>query len=348
MRRRHLPAAALAAAFVAEGPAAAQPSSSPGAVALASWGSFHVGGRLVEVSGKPVREVTFSPGGVPAKVDPNGTYMAFPMYAQYMIPAQKRGTAPLLMWHGGGLTGVTWETTPDGREGFQHYFLRQGWPVYVSDAVERGRSGWSMYPDITAGEPVFLTVADPYQRFRIGDGPGSYQRGTTLPGCTFPADRASYLQFTKQNVPRWTTTDDAITAAYVALLEKVGPSVIMVHSQAGLFGWRVAQMRPDLVRALVLLEPAAVGDPEKVKALKDVPQLVVYGDNIAADARWPTIRAHGVEFAGQVRAAGGHVDVVDLPEHGIHGNSHMMMMDHNNMAVAALVQDWLAARGLWA
>lgn len=346
MHRRTLPAAAIAAAaLIVDRPARAEPET---AVSLASWGSFHVGGRLVELSGKPVRDVVFTPGGVPAKVDPNGRYMAFAMYAQYMIPTKPRAKAPLLMWHGGGLTGVTWETTPDGREGFQNYFLRRGWPVYVSDAVERGRSGWSMYPDITPGEPVFLTVANPYERFRIGNGPGSYERGTTLPGCQFPADKESYLQFTKQNVPRWTTTDDMIIAAYIALLEKVGPSVVMIHSQAGLFGWKVAQARPDLVRALVLLEPAAVGDKAQVTALKDIPQLVVYGDNISADSRWPIIRARGVEFAELVRRAGGSVDVVDLPERGIRGNSHMMMMDHNNLEVAGLIQDWLTAKGLWA
>lgn len=346
MRRRQLPRAALAVAAVATVGTTTH-AAEPGPVALASWGSFHVGGKLVELSGKPVREVVFSPGGVPAKVDPNGTYMAGAMYAQYMIPAQPRGAAPLLMWHGGGLTGVTWETTPDGREGFQHYFLRRGWPVYVSDAVERGRSGWSMYPDILKGEPVFLTIDNPYERFRIGDGPGSYARGTTLPGVTFPTDRASYLQFTKQNVPRWTTTDAMILDAYIALLEKVGPSVVMVHSQAGLFGWRAAQERPHLVRALVLLEPATVGDPAKVAALKDIPQLVVYGDNIDKDSRWPTIRGNGVKFAEAVRAAGGSVDVVDLPERGIKGNSHMMMMDRTSDQVAALAQDWLASKGLW-
>ena len=215
MHRRTLPKAALAVA-VGAGTLGGKAQAADDSVALSSWGSFHVGGRLVELSGKPIREVVFSPGGVPAKVDPNGTYMTGAMYAQYMVPARQRGAAPLLLWHGGGLTGVCWETTPDGREGFQHYFLRRGWPVYVSDAVERGRSGFSP-PDIMKGEPLYLTVKDPYERFRIGDGPGSFERGTTWPGCTFPADRASYMQFTKQNVPRWTTTDDAIVAAYIAL-----------------------------------------------------------------------------------------------------------------------------------
>ena len=106
-------------------------------------GSFHVGGRLVEISGKPVKEVTFTPGGVPAKVDPNGTYQVEQMYVQYFLPANEKGAYPLLMWHGGGLTGVTYETTPDGREGWLNYFLRKGWSVYNSDAVERGRAGWA-------------------------------------------------------------------------------------------------------------------------------------------------------------------------------------------------------------
>jgi hypothetical protein len=143
-------------------------------IALRDMGSFHVGGRLVEISGKPVKEVTFTPGGVPAKVDPNGTYQVEQMYVQYFLPANEKGAYPLLMWHGGGLTGVTYETTPDGREGWLNYFLRKGWAVYNSDAVERGRAGWAQYPDIFKSEPVFLTTANPFERFRIGDGAGSY------------------------------------------------------------------------------------------------------------------------------------------------------------------------------
>ena len=347
MQRRKLvgAGAALAAALTGRD-AVAQPAQGAEApLALADWGSFHVGGHLVEITGKPVREVVFSPGGVPARIDPNGTYMTGAMYAQYMIPAERHGAHPLMLWHGGGLTGVTYETTPDGREGWQHFFTRRGWPVYVSDAVERGRSGWSSYPDIFAGEPVFLPVNNPWERFRIGNGP--YSRGTPLPGQQFPTDHESYLNFIKQNVPRFTTTDDATVAAYVALLDRVGPSVVLVHSQGGLFGWRAAQERPELVRALVLVEPAALGLVEKVPALAKVPQLVVYGDYIDQDSRWPTIRANGIGFVERIRAAGGHVDVVDLPEMGIHGNGHMMMMDHNNAEVAAVIQGWLAARGLW-
>src|SRR5258705_13326655 len=84
--------------------------------ALRDMGSFHVGGRDVEVSGKPVKEVVFTPGGVPAKGDPNGTYGVEAMDVQYFLPAGRRGTLPLLLWHGGGLTRGTRGTTPRGRE----------------------------------------------------------------------------------------------------------------------------------------------------------------------------------------------------------------------------------------
>jgi len=85
-------------------------------ITLRDMGSFHIGGRVVEISGKPLKEVVFSAGGVPAKIDPNGLYQVEQMYVQYFLPQQRKGKYPLLMWHGGGLTGVTYESTPDGRE----------------------------------------------------------------------------------------------------------------------------------------------------------------------------------------------------------------------------------------
>src|SRR2546423_10292244 len=72
---------------------------------LRDMGSFHVGGRDVEITGKPVKEVVFTPGGVPAKVDLNGPYPVEAMYVQYFLPASRRGAVPLLMWYGAGPTG---------------------------------------------------------------------------------------------------------------------------------------------------------------------------------------------------------------------------------------------------
>jgi pimeloyl-ACP methyl ester carboxylesterase len=316
-------------------------------LALRSMGSFHIGGREAVVTGKPVQDVLLVPGSVPARIDPNGTYQVEAMYVQYAIPAEPRGAVPLLLWHGGGLTGVTWESTPDGREGWQQYFLRRGWPTYVSDAVERGRAGWAMFPDIFRGEPVFLTKNDPWERFRIGAGPGSYRTRTPLPGNQFPVE--AYDDFMRQVVPRWTTTDAAQLAAYTALVRRVGPAVVLAHSQGGMFAVRAAQAEPAQVRALVLIEPSGFGEagPEALAALRDVPVLAVYGDYIDQDARWPAIRQRGLDFYAKLREAGGSIEVVSLPERGIRGNGHLMMMDRNNQAVAQVVQDWLAARGLW-
>ena len=318
-------------------------------IALKDMGSFHVGGREVTISGKPVKEIVFTPGGVPAKVDPNGVYAVESMYVQYFVPQNPRGALPLLMWHGGGLTGVTYETTPDGREGWLNYFVKKGWTVYNSDAVERGRSGWAMYPDIFKGEPVFLTKENPFERFRIGAGAGSYNKDPAkmkvLPGNQFPTE--GYDNFTKQVVPRWTTTDNAIIAAYTELVDKVCPCVVLIHSQSGHFGQKVAQARPDKVKALVLVEPAGLGDPKQVDKLKNIPILTVYGDFIEQDSRWPTIKANQLKQLEQVRAAGGNYEVVELPKIGIKGNSHMLMMDRNNLQVADVIQGWLEKQGLY-
>jgi pimeloyl-ACP methyl ester carboxylesterase len=307
-------------------------------VTLARWGSFHVGGQRVVVAGQPMRQVQFAPGNPPTPVDPNGSYLVGGLYAQFMQPAPVRGAHPMLFWHGGGLTGVTWESTPDGRDGWQHFFLRQGWTTYVSDAVERGRSGWSMIPEQFGGAAVYLPAENPWPRFRFGP-----RMGEAFPGQQFPVE--AYDNFMRQCVPRFTTTDEPTLDAYLALLDRVGPCVLVGHSQAGQFACRAAAARPGLVKAMVLVEPAAVMQPQ---ALAGVPMLLVYGDYIQGDDRWPGMRARGGEFAAAVNAAGGQAEVFDLPAMGIHGNSHMVMMDRNSDAVAALVQSWLARRGLWA
>ena len=157
-------------------------------IVLRGMGSFHVGGRIAEISGKPVRSIVRVPGGPSSKLDPNGQYQVEQMYAQYFLPKNRKGKFPLLMWHGGGLTGVTYETTPDGREGWLNMFVRKGWDTYVSDAVERGRSGFAS-SDVWPDEPIFITYTDPFERFRIGAGEGSWDpdpaKQKLMPTCSF-------------------------------------------------------------------------------------------------------------------------------------------------------------------
>src|SRR5262245_33445543 len=139
-------------------------------IALRDMGSFHVGGRVVEITGQPIKEVVFTPGGVPAKMDPNGKYQVEQMYVQYFLPQNRKGKVPLLLWHGGGLTGATYETKPDGSQGWLTYFIRKGWDICISDAVERGRAGWT---NTFKGDAIALPQGDPWERFRIGP-PGSW------------------------------------------------------------------------------------------------------------------------------------------------------------------------------
>jgi hypothetical protein len=80
-------------------------------------GSFHVGGRAESLAGLPTKDVVFSPGAPPIKVDPNGEFEVEQMYVHYVKLAQPKARVPLLLWHGGGLSGVTWETKPDGKPG---------------------------------------------------------------------------------------------------------------------------------------------------------------------------------------------------------------------------------------
>jgi hypothetical protein len=316
-------------------------------IVLRGMGSFHVGGRIAEISGKPVREIVRQPGGPLTKLDPNGQYMVEQMYVQYFLPKHRKGKLPLLMWHGGGLTGVTYESTPDGREGWLNLFVRKGWDVYNSDAVERGRAGFAP-PDVWPSEPTFLTYADPFERFRIGDGAGSWDpdpaKRRVLPGNQFPVE--AYDNYMKQSVPRWLSTDAAIIAAYLALVDKVCPCVLLLHSQGGALGFKVAEQRPDKVKAIVAVESATAGIVAKAAALKDTPTLMIFGDYVDQHPRWATFKKIDLDYAAAVRAAGGSVDVINLPDIGIKGNSHMLMQDKNNAEIAEVIQKWLVGKGL--
>ena len=197
-------------------------TGAPAPISLAGMGSFHIGGRRVEVHGFPVSMQQLVPDGVPARFDPNGGYIVEQMYVQYFVPQPLYGKAPLLLWHGGGMTGVAYETTPDGREGWVNRFLRWGWAVYNCDAVERGRAGWPALPArLWQSDPVLIPVEHAAERFRIG-----------APDGRFPV--GALEQFGKQLAPRWTTTDEPAFKAYLQLVERVGPCVIVAHSQGAI------------------------------------------------------------------------------------------------------------------
>ncbi len=323
--------------------------AAPGGIHVKEVGSLHVGGRAITLAGLPERDVVFSPGAPPIRVNPNGDFQVEQMYAQYVRLVDPNAKYPLLMMHGGGLSGVTYETKPDGKPGWQQFFLRAGDDVYVSDAVERGRASWARFPEVFKGEPMFRTKKEAWELFRIGPN-GSYEteasKRVAHPGQQFPAD--AFDQFMRQGVPRWTTTDAATQAAYNAFVAAHCPCVIITHSQGGSFAFNMALANPDKIKAIVAVEPSGAPDPANVNiaSIKHIPHLFVWGDNLDRHPIWAKIQAAPNRYREGLAQAGATADMMELPARGLRGNTHMLMMDRNSDQVAEMIQAWLAQRGL--
>ncbi len=335
-------AAVAAATLIGCGAAAAQ-------LSVKEIGSFHIGGQEVVLEGLPTREIVFTPGAPPLRVDPNGEFETGQMYVQYVRLANPKARFPLLMWHGGGLSGVTWETKPDGKPGWQQFFLAAGHDVFISDAVERGRSGWSRYPEIYKSEPFFRAKKEGWDLFRIGPADGWSRNAAERKahaGQQFPVD--AYDQFSKQAVPRWATNDPATQAAYDQLVRRVCPCVVMVHSQGGNFGYQAALNNPDLIKGLIVVEPSGSPNPERTEfsKVKGVPHLIVFGDYLDRQALWGRLLPNQQKYFEGLKSAGVDATWFDLPRMGVTGNSHMLMMDRNSDQVAGLINDWMIAKGL--
>lgn len=312
-------------------------------LALKDMGSFFAGGRVLEISGQPVSEIDVNKrSGRKVTINPNGEYHVEHMYVQYYIPQRELGSCPLLLWHGGGMTGATYESTPDGRPGWLQYFLRCGWHTCLCDSVERGRSGWAPVDPIFAEEPPTLVPMHyMYERYRLG---ASYRERSNFENSRFPME--SFSQFSMEFVPRWTGSTEAIIAAYCALLERTGPAVILGHSQGASLAFQVAQSRPELVKALVAVEPYATGDRDQVEKFRRIPVLWVLGDHMERHPAWKESREKAYQFHQTLVDAGCPSRMLELPEVGILGNSHMLMMERNNYEIADLIQGWLVEEGL--
>ncbi|NVZ51007.1 esterase [Pseudomonas sp. B6002] len=315
-------------------------------VLLKDISSFHIGGQTVSLEGLPVSQIS-AIAGTQRTSNPNGDYQVGQMYVQSYQLEEPRARYPLLMWHGGGLTGVTWETRPDGQPGWQNFFMRRGHSTYVSDAYERGRASWPRTPELIDTEPEHRTLNQAWSMFRFGPD-NAYPQRRTFPGAQFPVDHAD--QFAKQFVARWASPQatQRAQAAYDQLVEKVCPCVILAHSQGNVFAFNAALKYPDKIKAIVALEPAAGPDPLRVDITPatKVPHLVIWGDFIDQSPLWQRYRAQSNTFLNAVRDAGGQVDLIDLPQQGIRGNSHMAMMEKNADQVAAMIQQWFDSNGL--
>lgn len=288
-------------------------------------------------------------------------------YAQYQIPANARNL-PLVMWHGGGQFSKTWESTPDGREGYQSIFLRRGWATYIIDQPRRGRAGRSTegttIPDGTPGESLTHRI------FRLGPWfPPDPM--TFFPGVQFPQDPESISQYRRQVTPNTGPGDsEVITDAVAALFEKTGPAVLITHSASGILGWQTG-IKSDNVKAIVSYEPVqfvypegeeppppgfqpAIAVPEAdFEKLTQIPIQILFGDNIGTELNgdfgndlWVLSVPAAQAFVQTINEHGGDAEVVMLPEIGIIGNTHFPFSDLNNLEIADLLSAWLKDKGL--
>ena len=147
---------------------------------LKAQGSFFVGGEKAEQTRVELGDL-----------GPEGQITVNQMYVRYMVPQGGDGNVPVVMIHGATLTGKSWETTPDGRMGWDEYFVRKGHPVYVPDQVGRGRSGFNqaVFNNVRAGTvppatlPRWLRFSDEvvWPNFRFGSKPGAPYSDSQFP-----------------------------------------------------------------------------------------------------------------------------------------------------------------------
>lgn len=324
-----------------------------GSLLIQQQGSFAAGGTVTTAPG------TFN---LHQPMVPNGqTYHGDHAYAFYQIPVNAR-KLPIVMWHGAGQFSKTWETTADGREGFQNIFLRCHYGVYLIDQPRRGDAGRSMV------ETTIKPVPDEqlwFNQFRIGLWPNYFN------GVQFAQDAQTREQFFRAMTPNTGPFDMGVVSDGVsALFDKIGPGILFTHSQGGGPGWLTA-IKNDKVKAIVAFEPGssfvfangevpapipsafdtvqgAAVPMEQFMALTRIPILILYGDNIPEQAvdlpaqdSWRARLKMARLWRDAVNRHGGEVRLIHLPEIGIHGNTHFIMSDLNNELIADLVAQFL-------
>jgi hypothetical protein len=352
--------AAASLAILTAGAAVQDSPSSPPMV-IAQQGSFLVGGTVVTNPG------TFDPRD--ADPTPAGqTVRGDHAYVQYQIPAEAR-KLPLVMWHGGGQFSKTWETTPDGREGFQNIFLRRNFSTYILDQPRSGRASRTPHLAARQAPPGPFGEQAIFSRFRLGMWPDFF------PGVQFSRDPAALDQWWRQQVPNTADLDEKVFVdATVALFEKIGPAVLLTHSASGLPGW-VTATRTDHVKAIVAYEPVGFLFPEgevpapvrtsagdivgtpvpaaSFQKLTRMPIQIVYGDNIPAEPSsippldsWRGRLEMARRFVTAVNAHGGDAELLHLPAIGVRGNTHFPFSDLNNVRIADLLSEYLHKKKL--
>ncbi len=350
------------AAGVAEGGQAA----SSRFITLEEQGSFFAGGTVATAPGKMNAQKPLSSEGQTLHGDH--------AYVFYQRPVKAR-KYPLVFLHGSCQSGKTWETTPDGREGFQNIFLRRGYSVYLVDQPRRGRAGQS-----TRAATLPAAAQDQYwfSYFRIGNWQGADLPPSYFDGVAFPQTEEARNQFLRQMTPNTGDYDpDIISNAVAAVFERSGEGVLITHSQGGGIGW-LAAIKSSKIKGIASYEPGSgfvfpegevpkpleTTHPGKMLSARSVPKedflkltripiVIYYGDNICEKMSnewnkdgWRVRLEMARLWAQAVNRHGGNAKVIHLPDIGIKGNTHFLFADLNNVQIADLLEAWLIEKHL--
>lgn len=325
---------------------------------IVDQGSFMAGGTVIQQPGKFDEKQPMNSQGQTLHGDH--------AYVFYQKPVNAHHNAMIFL-HGYGQSAKSWETTVDGREGFQNIFLRKGYSVYLVDQPRRGRAGRASVAGNVSAKPDDQLW---FNNFRMGEWPNFY------PNVKFPRDQESLAQFFHQMTPDTASIDNQVVAdAMVKVIDKAGDSILMTHSAGGGPGWETA-IRNNKVKAVIALEPGTFPFPEQEMPavektsspfpakgmpvsqqdflkLTKIPIVVYFGDNIPTKYsehygldNWRVRLNLAKKWQVVMKKYGGDVEIVELPKIGITGNTHFMMSDLNNQEVADAIEHWLASKGL--
>lgn len=323
-------------------------------------------------------------GGSVTTLENGETFHGDHGYAQFFIP-EKAHDYPLIMWHGIGQSGRSYETTPDGREGFMAIMPRRNWATYIIDQPRRGRAGRTMETEIVNAVPTTSRESSVWNAFRLGiwDAPKAPIFYKVL---QFPKEskRAVEQLFRSQTPdtgaePRNNEYYTFMGKTMESLIEKTGPAILITHSASGKYGWFSGIANSDTIKAIIAFEPGQIvlphdeqvtNPPAGVEAagknmlplrvseedfmkLTKMPIFIIYGDNIATEPShifneniWRISHIRSKQLAEALNKRGGDVRVIHLPEIGIKGNTHAAFADLNNLEIADLVEKLLHEKNL--
>src|SRR5437762_13624173 len=249
---RYVLVAGVLAALAVGARIAGQKQSTPQVppLRIEKQGSFFVGGH--DIHSDTLSSTTTR--------SPSGTITVDQVYVSFQIPVDATGH-PITFIHGCCLTGKTWETTPDGRMGWDEYFVRKGHGVYVVDQASRGRSAAnpSAINLVKLGKAAsdhlpainFVSHEEAWTIFRFGS---EYRK--TFAGLQFPLDAEG--EFWKQMVPDWIEslpTPNPTIPALSELAQRLNGTVLISHSQSGIYPFQTAALRTDGIAGIVSIEP---------------------------------------------------------------------------------------------